>query len=33
VQLLCRKGEQVETAVWGGSEEGEEEVTAEKEVH
>lgn len=33
VQLLCRKGEQVEIAVWGGSEEGEEEVTAEREVH
>lgn len=32
VQLLCKKSKQVEIAVWGGSEEGEEEVTAEREV-
>lgn len=36
MQLLCRTGEQAEMVVWGGSEEGGEEVTGrerEREVH
>lgn len=31
MQLLCRRGEQAEMVVWGGSEEGGEEVTGERE--